>query len=232
MPKRALLIKAFGSDTLSDAAAQSENNNSPGRRFTKEEDELLKKLAREKKSKTWKEIAKHLPGRSACQCRDRYNQYLFKEVSNKPWTTEEDEIIVEKYRQFGPHWVRIASFLPGRSGNNVKNRWNGALTQFHGMSHAITKFTRRSKYDNYIRDEKTTYKISKVNISEQSESDDGLIVIDEISNDHIIDFSNYEPNQTYNIDKKDEFSMYKCLEIPFSSMFSELTNVAVTKVQI
>ena len=69
-----------------------------GKRFTKEEDALLKELAKDKKNRTWKEIATFLPGRTACQCRDRYNQYLFKEVVSKPWTSEEDEVIVEKYR--------------------------------------------------------------------------------------------------------------------------------------
>lgn len=114
-------------------------------RFTEAEDTLLKELIKDKKNKTWKEIASFLPGRTACQCRDRYNQYLFKEVVNKPWTAEEDQIIIEKYKIFGPHWVKISHFLPGRSGNNIKNHWNGALKQFHGISHEEIKQERRSK---------------------------------------------------------------------------------------
>ncbi|EAX96642.1 Myb-like DNA-binding domain containing protein [Trichomonas vaginalis G3] len=114
-------------------------------RFTAEEDNLLKELVKDKKNKTWKEIANFLPGRTACQCRDRYNQYLFKEVVNKPWSSEEDEIIIEKYKIFGPHWVKISQFLPGRSGNNIKNRWNSALTKYHGISHQESKQERRSK---------------------------------------------------------------------------------------
>lgn len=114
-------------------------------RFTEEEDKLLKELVNNKKNKTWKEIAAFLPGRSACQCRDRYNQYLFKEIVCKPWTPEEDQIIVEKYKQYGPHWVKISQSLPGRSGNNVKNRWNSALTRYHGMHYQEVKQERRSK---------------------------------------------------------------------------------------
>lgn len=121
----------------------------PRKRFTPEEDELLKKLASDKNNKTWKEIARHLPGRTACQCRDRYNQYLFQEVVQKPWTDEEDEIIISKYRQYGPHWVKISQYLEGRSGNNIKNRWNSALKRFHNIPHKKIKIQRRMSRNAY-----------------------------------------------------------------------------------
>lgn len=101
------------------------------KRFTKEEDDILRSIARDKRNKTWKEIADMLPGRTATQCRDRYNQYLSKDVVNRPWTPEEDQIIIEKYKIYGPRWVQISTYLNGRSGNNVKNRWNSALTKYH-----------------------------------------------------------------------------------------------------
>jgi hypothetical protein len=43
---------------------------------------------------------------------------------HSPWTTEEEEIILEKYKEVGSKWVLIASFLCGRTGNDVKNRWH------------------------------------------------------------------------------------------------------------
>ncbi|EAY15911.1 Myb-like DNA-binding domain containing protein [Trichomonas vaginalis G3] len=131
-----------------------------GKRFTKEEDALLKELAKDKKNRTWKEIATFLPGRTACQCRDRYNQYLFKEVVSKPWTSEEDEVIVEKYRLYGPHWVKISQFLPGRSGNNIKNRWNSALTKYHGIQHKNARQERRSKKDKWVQQYKQNDELS------------------------------------------------------------------------
>lgn len=136
-----------------------ECNRSP--RFTPEEDNLIKMLVKYKKDISWREIALYLPGRTACQCRDRYNQYLFKEVSNKPWTHEEDEIIGEKYKIYGPKWVKISEFLPDRSGNNIKNRWNSALMRFHGIKYDGSKQERRSKKEKFgmkpvkkIREEK------------------------------------------------------------------------------
>lgn len=114
-------------------------------RFTPEEDAQLEQLVRNKKDHSWKEIAKCFPGKNAAQCRDRYNQYLFKKVVNGPWTPEEDKLIVELYREIGPHWVKISNFLPGRNGNNVKNRWNTALVKYHGIPYKESKQERRSK---------------------------------------------------------------------------------------
>ena len=92
------------------------------KRFTPSEDALLKTIVMNG-IMSWDEIAKYLPGRTGRQCRDRYNNYLSKTVIQKNWTKEEDQIIIEKYRQYGPRWTVISNFLDARSGNNVKNRW-------------------------------------------------------------------------------------------------------------
>ena len=99
------------------------------KRFTEEEDNLLKHVIQELHIHNWSEVSRYLPGRTARQCRDRYNSYLFKEISNKPWTEEEDAIILSQYPIYGTHWVKISKFLVGRSGNNVKNRWYKYLSK-------------------------------------------------------------------------------------------------------
>lgn len=137
-------------------------------RFSADEDKLLDELVKNKRNRSWKEIAANFPGRTAAQCRDRYNQYLFKKIANKQWTPEEDNQIVELYKQFGPHWVKIANFLPGRSGNNVKNRWNSALTKFHGIAYTATKQERRSKNDKWTdidnAEAERTFQVSPISI--------------------------------------------------------------------
>lgn len=99
------------------------------KRFTPEEDRTLKALVAKMGSKIWDEIALHMPNRTARQCRDRYSNYLFKEITHQPWTPEEDRLILEKYQEYGPHWVKIAKHLNGRSGNNIKNRWHKCLSK-------------------------------------------------------------------------------------------------------
>ena len=98
------------------------NTETLRKRFTPEEDALIKKLVSHG-GLSWDDIARQLIGRTGRQCRDRYNNYLNKVVIQKEWTESEDEIIIQKYKEIGSRWTQIASFLPGRNGNNVKNRW-------------------------------------------------------------------------------------------------------------
>lgn len=99
------------------------------KRFSKEEDARLKQLVNGERNKSWDQIASEMPGRTARQCRDRYNNYLFKEISSASWSKEEDEIILDLYKVHGPKWSMISKKLVGRSGNNVKNRWYKFLSK-------------------------------------------------------------------------------------------------------
>ena len=65
------------------------------KRFSPEEDKLLKALVAGNRQKSWDQIAREMPGRTARQCRDRYNNYLFKEISGASWTPSEDQIILK-----------------------------------------------------------------------------------------------------------------------------------------
>ena len=91
-------------------------------RFTKDEDELLKKLAESQNNPKWNEIALYLKGRTARQCRERYNNYLRPNLINGPWTPEEDEMLLELFEKHGPKWALIARSFNSRSPVNVKNR--------------------------------------------------------------------------------------------------------------
>ncbi|EAY05685.1 Myb-like DNA-binding domain containing protein [Trichomonas vaginalis G3] len=128
------------------SSIESETTLKPVRmRFTPEEDAMIKDLVENKKISPWSEVAKYLPGRTGNQCRDRYNSYLYANTSSKSWTIEEDKMIVEKYKEFGPRWVLISKFIPGRNGNSIKNRWHKALVKYHGIKHNNVKQERRNK---------------------------------------------------------------------------------------
>lgn len=91
--------------------------------FSVEEDRLLTQIMYNQPFSTWIAVAAQIPGRSARQCRDRWANYLSPRNKNGPWSQTEDEILAEKYREYGPQWTTIAKFFDGRSENNVKNRW-------------------------------------------------------------------------------------------------------------
>ena len=89
------------------------------RRFTSTEDQKIIHLVEDLKIHSWEAVAKHIPFRTASQCRDRYNHYLSVKVVNKPWSLEEDEIIYNKFKEIGPLWSVIAKDLPIRNGSCI-----------------------------------------------------------------------------------------------------------------
>lgn len=107
------------------------------RKFTPLEDETLRRLVFEFGSYNWGKISELMPGRSAKQCRDRYCNYLSAPHSNYPWRPEEDEILLSLLPLLGPKWVEISRHIPGRSGNNTKNRWYKHLCKFYSLNKGV-----------------------------------------------------------------------------------------------
>ena len=107
-------------------SAVETNKNKPKVRHFKwspAEDMLLKKLILSKAVPNWTLIARKFKNRNVRQCKDRWNYYLCPTVNNSEWTKEEDELLLEKYKEFGTKWSRIAKFFNNRTNTNVKNRY-------------------------------------------------------------------------------------------------------------
>jgi hypothetical protein len=100
------------------------------RKFTPDEDLMLRSLVEKLGTSRWNEIAQFLPRRSSRQCRDRYMNYLMDSLVRNPWTREEDAVLIQQVHQIGPRWVQIGKMLCGRSATNVKNRWYKRLRKF------------------------------------------------------------------------------------------------------
>lgn len=95
--------------------------------FSPEEDRLLFSLIQIYGTSNWKEISQFIPDRSCRQCRERYIEYLSPGLQNKPWTREEDQYLCSLFQQYGSKWAKFTQYLPGRSANNIKNRWHSHL---------------------------------------------------------------------------------------------------------
>jgi hypothetical protein len=93
------------------------------KRFSSQEDALLHYYVEVIHLRSWQEIAKQLPERTARQCRDRYNNYLCPEHLSSEWSLNEDLTIMKAYETVGSNWAIITTLLPGRNCVQVKNRW-------------------------------------------------------------------------------------------------------------
>lgn len=92
-------------------------------KFTPDEDEMLKKLVLHYGENDWSQISNKMKHRSARQCRERYRNYLAPHILNPPWSKEEEELLCQKYREYGPKWAMITKFFSQRSDVNIKNHW-------------------------------------------------------------------------------------------------------------
>lgn len=97
-------------------------------RWTREEDEKLKKLAELHGSEDWKLIASLLTNRSDVQCQHRWQKVLNPELIKGPWTKEEDQRVIELVQKYGAkRWSVIAKHLKGRIGKQCRERWHNHL---------------------------------------------------------------------------------------------------------
>jgi hypothetical protein len=93
-------------------------------KWTPAEDHWLSTAVGRLGSDNWQRIAAVIPGRTGKQCRERWVGHVSPGIVREDWSPEEDLILVQKQAEFGNHWAKIKTFLPGRSVVAAKNRWN------------------------------------------------------------------------------------------------------------
>ena len=96
-------------------------------RFSSMEDRIIINHVENYGSTKWSECGDKV-GKSGKQCRERYFQHLDPMLNKGPWTQAEDLILLRAQKRFGNKWALISKYLPGRSDNSIKNRWNGKIS--------------------------------------------------------------------------------------------------------
>ncbi|BFI24591.1 protein MpDUO1 [Marchantia polymorpha subsp. ruderalis] len=92
-----------------------------------EEDEILVEYVRQFGARDWSSIrSKGLLPRTGKSCRLRWVNKLKPDLkrSGCKFSPEEEKLVVEMQAKLGNKWAKIASCLPGRTDNDVKNFWS------------------------------------------------------------------------------------------------------------
>lgn len=97
--------------------------------FSPEEDRKVIDYVNKNGPTNWPRLAEILKVRSPKQCRERWFNHLDPNLSKESWTMEEDLIVLEQHTKIGPKWSAISRYLPHRSDNSIKNRWNSSISK-------------------------------------------------------------------------------------------------------
>jgi len=101
---------------------------SPPRKWTAVEDAALTESVKNHGAKNWKVIADFVPNRNHTQCLQRWAKVLAPGIRKGPWTSDEDQKLVECIQDLESggvvsNWQAVADRVEGRTTKQCRERW-------------------------------------------------------------------------------------------------------------
>ncbi|KAJ7299166.1 hypothetical protein O6H91_17G089800 [Diphasiastrum complanatum] len=96
--------------------------------WSPEEDEKLVQYVKKHGHGSWSNVPKEA-GLDRCgkSCRLRWINYLRPDLKRGRFSEQEEKVIIDLHAIVGNRWSLIASHLPGRTDNEIKNFWNSFI---------------------------------------------------------------------------------------------------------
>ncbi|KAK9930824.1 hypothetical protein M0R45_018132 [Rubus argutus] len=145
-----------------------------------EEDEVLLNHVNKCGPRDWSSIrSKGLLQRTGKSCRLRWVNKLRPNLKNGcKFSLEEERVVIELQAQFGNKWAKIATYLPGRTDNDVKNFWSSRQKRLARIlqsadinsDHTLQTITQNKREVPDYHDEVPTLEIPKLSCSSEGES--------------------------------------------------------------
>ncbi|WOH04353.1 hypothetical protein DCAR_0623762 [Daucus carota subsp. sativus] len=131
-------------------ADQTEKANNKLRKglWSPEEDDKLMSYMVGNGQGCWTDIARNA-GLFRCgkSCRLRWINYLRPDLKRGSFSVQEEELIIHLHSILGNRWSQIASRLPGRTDNEIKNLWNSTIKKRLKNNHHMTSTTSPNSAD-------------------------------------------------------------------------------------
>ncbi|XP_050365085.1 transcription factor RAX3-like [Argentina anserina] len=145
----------------------------------------------------------HLPQKAGLRrcgksCRLRWLNYLRPDIKHGHFTEEEDNVICNLYTQMGSRWSYIATQMPGRTDNDVKNYWNTKLKKRYFLPAKPSLTANESKHPNASHTLPCVPKL-ETNVEFKTQIPQTLLLSDSNSGLEAYDQSlSLNPNPSYN----------------------------------